>query len=495
MAQLNSAGPFATEGERRAAKVLQQLPASWIVICNKILPHGDRSHEIDFIVIGDHYIFLLDEKSWRGKILGNDQIWVRADGFSLRSPLTKADYVAKVLFGHIGWKVTPLKDSRYCVRGGVLLSETDQLPQIHDSRAANGIFLLTNVCERLQAIDQQKGDPLVGQYRAQISKALVDLSNRPQIPSRIESLTIDDAISLRPGVRLLNARMQGSSEKTLQLMMYDLTKDPLDSKALYDFYMHECLALQKLTTTGLVPFVNIPFRWSEDFLILPIMPPAGKPLSIYPLPETREEFVQELLLTAACFKALDQIHSQNVLHRSIGTDTIYVQSIQPPKFVFTNFYAARVDTNSISPSLDALSIEDPYAALELAIGYGYASVETDTFSLALVFLERLSGVSLSNIRANVENDVIFPQEQRWTSFLSIELSNDLSLLLAQVVAPEKGVAPPAAKEIAAHITDIARRLRVEIQGDTFEGRLLDKRYKVHRLLGRGSMAYTYLASD
>ncbi len=31
MAELVSAGPFATEGERRAAKALQQLPADWIV--------------------------------------------------------------------------------------------------------------------------------------------------------------------------------------------------------------------------------------------------------------------------------------------------------------------------------------------------------------------------------------------------------------------------------------------------------------------------------
>jgi len=495
MAQLVSAGPFATEGERRAAKVLQQLPANWVVICNKILPKGDRSHEIDFIVIGDRWIFLLDEKSWKGKILGNDQIWIREDGFSLRSPLTKADYVAKVLAGHIGWKVTPLKESGYCVRGGVLLSVADQFPQIHDSRAANGIFLLGHVCERLQAIDMQGGSPLVGQWRAQINKVLVDLSNRPQVPKRIESLTIDDAVTLRPGVRLFRARMDGNSDKTLQLMVYDLTKDPLDAKALYDFYMHECLALQKLSSTGLAPIVNVPFRWSDDFLVLPIMPPVGKPLSIYPLSETREEFVQELLLTSACFKALDQIHGHNVLHRAIGPDTIYVQSIQPPKVIFTNFYAARIGTNSIALSLDALSIEDPYAALDLAIGYGYATAETDTFSLALVFLERLSGVSLSQIRADVESAVIFPQQQRWTSFLSAELSSELSLLFKQVVTPEKAMAPPTAKEIAAHLSDLARRLRVEIQGDTVEGKLLDKRYKVHRLLGRGTMAYTYLASD
>lgn len=495
MAQIISAGPFATEGERRAAKVLQQLPADWVVICNKILPRGDRSYEIDFIVIGDRWVFLLDEKSWRGKILGNDQIWVRSDGFSLRSPLTKADYVAKVLFGHIGWKVTPLKDNGYFVRGGVLLTESDQFPQIHDPRAANGIFLLGNVCERLQLIDKQEGNPLVGQWRMQIVKALVDLSNRPQVPGRIDSLTITDAVTLRPGVRLFHARMDGNTDKVVQLMVYDLTRDPLDAEGLYDFYMHECMALQKLSSTGFVPGVNIPYRWSDDFLILPIMPPTGKPLSIYPLPETREEFVQELLLAAACFKALDQIHAHNVLHRAIGPDTIYVQSVQPPKVVFTNFYAARIDTNSIAPSLDALSIEDAYAALELAIGYGYATAETDTFSLALVLLERLSGVSLSNIRTNVESDVIFPQQQRWTSFLSVELSNELSQLFQRVVKSEKGTTSPTAKEIAAHLNDLARRLRVEVQGDTAEGRVLDKHYKVHRLLGRGTMAYTYLASD
>ena len=315
------------------------------------------------------------------------------------------------------------------------------------------------------------------------------------MPKRIEFLTIDDAVSLRPGVRLFHARMDGNSGKKLQLMVYDLTKDPLDAEALREFYMHECLALQQLSSTGLVPMVNIPFRWSDDFLILPIMPPAGKPLSILPLAETREEFVQELSLAAACFHALDQIHRQHVLHRALGPDTIYVQHMHPPKVVFTNFYAARVGSNSIAPSLDELSIEDPYSALDLAIGYGFATAETDTFSLALVFLERLSGVSLSNIRPNVESDVIFPQQQRWSSFLTTPLSAELSEIFKRAVTLEKGETPLSAKEIAGRLSDIARRLRVEMQGETAEGKLLDKRYRVHRLLGKGTMAYTYLAGD
>src|SRR5215469_14337585 len=132
MAELLSAtGSFITEGERRAAEVLKQLPDSWLVICNKTLPTpGGHSHEMDFVVVGKRWIFLLDEKSWRGKNRGNEEQWIRMDGSSERSPLAKVDYVAKVLAGNIGWKVPALKSGGHFVQGGVLLSATDQLPQI-----------------------------------------------------------------------------------------------------------------------------------------------------------------------------------------------------------------------------------------------------------------------------------------------------------------------------------------------------------------------------
>jgi serine/threonine protein kinase len=493
MAQLIAAGPFATEGERRAAEVLKQLPNDWIVICNKALPHGDRSYEIDFIIVGNRWVFLLDEKSWKGKIHGNDQLWVKSDGFSLPSPLTKADFVAKILAGHLSWKVTPLKGNGHFVRGGILLSMAEKVPQIHDPRAANGIYLVNNICERLQALDSQGGNPQVGQLRAYIQKALVDLSQRPQVPQRIDSILIEDAVAIRPGVRLFNGKIEGSQDKAVQLMAYDLTSDPLNAQTLYDFYMRECQALRRLDGTGLVPMVNVPFKWSEDFLIVPIMPPRGKFLSVLPLPETSEEFIQELLLGAACFGALDQIHAHGVLHRAIGPGSICVQ----PSFkvVFTNFYAARIDENSIAPSLDALAIEDPYAALDLALGYGYATTTTDTFSLALVFLERLAGVSLSTIRANIESDIVFPQRPRWTTFLSADLAEELGTLFKQVLTPDKGVQPLTPKEMAARLTELARRLRAEVQGENVTGKILDKRYKVQRLLGRGATACTYLATD
>ncbi len=492
MAELISAGPFATQGERNVAKVLEQLPTDWTVICNKVLPSGNRSYEIDFIVIGRRWVFLLDEKSWYGRIQGNDQLWVRADGFSTRSPLAKADYVSKILAGHLAWKVTPLKEARYFVHSGVILSAAEQLPQIHDARAGKGIFLLDNILEGLQALDGQEGSSLVGQFSTHIKKALYDLSQRPLVPPRIDFWEIEDTTTLRPGVRLFNAKMIDNPEQRRQLMVYDLGTEPLDREQLRDFYMHECLALQKLYQTGYVPLVETPRTWSDDFLILPIVPPTGRALYVYPQPETRDEFAQELLLIASSFKAIGQFHAQGVIHRAIGPNTIYIQEGSSPKVIFTNFYAARVGTASIAVKLDTLSIEDPYAHIDLAIGYELATPQTDTFSLALVFLERLAGTSLTDIRANVESEVTFPVQPRWSTFLSTELANELAALFQQILTPLKDATPPDANEIAKQLNELAGRMTAPSQATE---NLLDKRYKIRRLLGAGAMAKTYLASD
>src|SRR5260221_10462681 len=112
MAELISgASSFATEGERMAAEVLRQLPASWLVICNKTLPlPNGRSYEMDFIVVGKRWVFLLDEKSWQAKIIGHEEQSVRDDRTSERSPLAKADYVAKGIGRRLGLRIPPPKN-------------------------------------------------------------------------------------------------------------------------------------------------------------------------------------------------------------------------------------------------------------------------------------------------------------------------------------------------------------------------------------------------
>src|SRR6266566_2115602 len=492
---LSIIGSFVTEGEKRAAEVLKQLPDSWLVICNKTLPtRNGRSHEMDFVVVGKRWVFLLDEKSWIGKIRGNDELWIRADGSSERSPLANVDYVAKVLAGHLSWRVPTLKGGGHFVRGGVLLSAADHLPQIFDPRATDGIFLLTDVCQRLQVLDRQEGNPDVGQVHNLVKNALVNLSDRPAIPKRIDLYTIDDSILIRSGVRLFHATMDGGEPRLL--MVYDLGKDPLAARENYEFYLREFKALQELRTTGLVAEVRDPSKWSDDFLIIPIVPLNGKPLSVYPRPETREELAQELLLAAASFKGLDVIHSKGILHRAIGPDTVYVlQGGQTPKIAFTNFFAARVGTSSIAAPLDklALAAEDPYASIDLAIGYEYATSATDAFSLALVFLERIAGVPIATIRSSIESDITFPDLQKRWSILPADFTAELSDLFRQIVMPDHLAPLPSAKEIVSRLGELGRRLQAGTTQEE-EKYLLDRRFKVHRMLGQGRMAKTYLAS-
>ncbi|MEO6892014.1 MAG: NERD domain-containing protein [Ktedonobacteraceae bacterium] len=493
MAELISgATSFATEGERRAAEILQQLPASWLVICNKTLPysHG-RSAEMDFIVVGKRWVFLLDEKSWRGKIAGNEEQWVRADNSSERSPLAKVDYLTKVLAGRIGWSVPPLKNGPHFVRGGVLLSTATELPIIYDQRAKEGLFLLEDVCQRLEYLDSKDGNEDVGRLREHIKKSLVDLSNRLAVPQRINDvLTIEEATTIRPGVRLFWATMD--SGDTRQLMVYDLTVDPISPDQLRDFYQREFRVLNELSATGLVAQVETPFVWSDNFFIVPIVPLKGQPLSVHQAAETADELAQELLLAAACFKGLHTIHSRSIIHRAIGPDTVYVlQGGYSPKVAFTNFFAARMGAQSIAPQLakQGLVAEDPYAALDLAIGYEFATQATDVFSLALVFLERIAGVPISTIRSNVESDIAFPTlQQRW-SFIPMDIADELTTLFQHIITPPQ---PQTllATEIAEHLSELAQRLRSE---QTEERYFLNKRYKMQRVLGQGAMARTYLA--
>lgn len=495
MAELLSAtGGFVTEGERRAAEELKKLHSSWLVICNKTLSKSNgRSYEMDFVVVGRRWVFLIDEKSWRGRIRGDDELWIRSDGSTERSPLSKVDYLSKVLAGHLYERVPELRGGSHFVRGGILLSAADQLPQIRDPRATTGIFLLNDVCQRLHLLDTQDGNPLVGQLHNKIRDALVNLSNRPAIPSQVGLYTIEDAITVRPGVRLFHATIDGGEPRLL--MTYDLGRDPLAAQELHDFYMREFRTLKELRVTGLVPEVQDPTQWSDDFLVLPIIPLKGEPLSTCPRPETQEELVQELLVAAASFKGLDMIHSKNILHRAIGPDNVYVLQKGPsPKIAFTNFFAARLGTTTIAAPLDkmALASEDPYASFDLSVGYEFATPATDTFSLALVFLERIAGLPISTIRESVESDINFPDLKKRWSILPGSIARDITELFQQIIMPGS-MTPLSAKEIAAQLAEMARQLRVDASEEE-EKYLSNRRFKVERVLGQGAMAKTYLAS-
>ncbi len=500
MAKIYMAGAFATSGERQVAQELETLPNNWIVICNKTLVanNGRSSHEIDLIVIGNKWIFLLDVKSWHGRIRGDEMQWVRQDGSADRSPLRKIDYLAKIMAGHLRTRVADLyAEEAHFVRGGIVFSALTQLPTIIDPLAKENVYLLPQLCERLLKLDQQTGSPLVKQNRHLIQKALFDLSNRSAVPQEInEAYRIEESIDLRPGVRLWRAIFIDSNEPR-DLMVYDLSLDPLHRDEQRQFYLREFKALKTLSETGLVPDISDHFIWSEDFLIVPIKPLSGKALSAFIKPRTRDELIKELQVAAEAFRGLATIHQKGIVHRALSPDVVHViNENHVMRVAFTNFYAARMTSateRSIASSLDIWTNDDPYAAPEIAYGYEFSQAASDVFSLGIIFLERWSQDTMSQLRLVPDKPAFIPALQdQWSSF-PLDVMQELTSCLDSLCGKEQPEERPQAAEAAQLLRDLARRLKIEVTIE--DGKKLDGRYIVSRKLGQGSMARTYLAVD
>jgi serine/threonine protein kinase len=489
---------FATEGERQAAETLKKLPDGWSIIANKILPASNgRSFEIDFIVVGDRNVFAIDAKSRRGRIHGSDTLWVYDDGSSERSPLNKADYVAKVLAGHLRAQVPRYSAvNTHTVAGCVLLAGTTARPNLQDVRAAAGVLMLADAVETLRHRDAREGDPLVGQLRPQIEQRLVNLSHRPKVPAAINDYVVVDATHRQDGSYVF--RVEHAHAGPRLLTMYDVASADASQR---DFYLHEFRVLAELRDTGVVPECLDPFTWSEDFLIVPSHLPSGVSLSALPPPDSEAAALQELTRAATAFESLARVHAAGAVHRALGPEAVYVEERDgQPKLMLTGFFAAKRGEKTISARLDELGLEDPYVAPEIAAaGYGFASPGSDTYSLALVFLERLSGVPATKL-VQPDGSVQIPDaEDAWSYFPQGVVEGITEFFQAALT---KGpMAPPgteaahrlSAEECAQRLWDIARQLRTDTAVE--QGHLLDERYRVERVLGTGASARTYLATD
>lgn len=505
MAEILLAGEFATEGERRTAEALRGLPEHWVVLCNKTLvTQNGRSFEIDFIVLGDHAVYVIDEKSWRGRIHGSDQHWVREDGSSERSPLSKIDYVAKVLAGELRARVNRLGEigDAHFVFGRVLLSAATEPPRINDARKADGVLLLDSAVEQLVAFDQRPELPDLTPHRDAIRTVLHDLRARPKFPTAIGDYSIEEILSTRPGAYQARAVHRLAGPRTL--WVYHLPDPHSD---LREAYTRAYQAIARLSDTGLVPVVGDPFGWSEEFLVIPFAPPPGKALAALKPPGSADDCRAELSLAARAFEGLATLHQRGVIHRALQPDALYVEgSVREPKrLTFTNFHAAfhaaRLEGHAtIAPKLGELAAVDPYAAPELAVDYGLAEPVSDVYSLALVFLERLTGLSVEELRASNELAVRCQQlAARWPQ-LPPSVIDALAQLFTQALGRGPSAPPdaedaqrPSAAACAERLRDIVRRWQLsEVEGGRER---LDDRYRVRRKLGEGAFGRTYLVED
>jgi hypothetical protein len=164
MAKLVRSGGFVTPGEEEAARVLShRLPKEWFVICNKqTITLTARTYEIDFIVIGEHLIYVLEEKNLRGKIHGDEDRWIFSSGHSIQSPFRQVEMHAKTLAGQLRKNIQGVRllfGEDHFLEAFVLISnQKDEVNlQVKDPRISARVLFLDNVCQKIIESDNSWG--------------------------------------------------------------------------------------------------------------------------------------------------------------------------------------------------------------------------------------------------------------------------------------------------------------------------------------------------
>lgn len=497
MAEIIQLGKFITASEREAAGRLKGLPANWTVICNKevVTPAGD-TYEVDFVVIGDHLIFVIDEKSWSGDIYGNENVWILPGGEPRRSPLQKIGHVGRQLAGVLRGRVPYLHEHAqkvHFVVDMILLSASECHLRVADPRISTHVVRMQDVLEELPRID--------GESRALDLKAagqtlrtyLTDLKNRPPFPQRINAYLVLEVLPGGRGYR--DFLVQHISGERRLLKLYEL--DPVEQPA--EFVMREYHAVHHAAIDGTSPDVDPFFYWNEErYLAIPFRLPAGTALRTPADSTLLQSPDYALELAEESFKQLSILHKNGMLHRRLDPDSIYVdRAAGTSKVQFCNFMFAHIDNRqSVATELDQLEKESLYLSPECRISFSLAGKESDTYGLAVSLCAHLSGLDPTEEEANttVEDWTETSLRSRIGTWPT-DIADSFMLLLSECASPE-----PRSRPTSVEIQNELKRLRQawkDLRTPTaphpqvFGG----GQYRLIRILGEGATAVTYLVED
>ena len=504
MAEIIRAGGFAGPGERRTAIHFQQkLPDSWVVICGKQLVSHTGVQEVDFIILGDHCVFAVEEKYWRGTIYGNSNGWVRA-GESQGSPLGQAGAAARRLAGMLR-DISYIRQARlgHFVFPRVIMSHPEVELHLRDPRADEEVLRLNGSEKHLVDFDRtQDGPDSIRPFRGDIKALLTKLDGRPAVPERIGSFIIEETLPPTRFTKVFRARHELGGARLLKLVKKPASLDATTFEAEKAALLREYDVMQDLAETGRVPRVDAAFTWEEDYWVLPTYPLPGRTLRADAAQSDPpdEERVRSVVMDA--LRAMSVVHDHGITHRALNPDRIVLGDDGRIRFV--DFFIARVaGSQTIADHVVGLDRpDDPYRAPECQLDLALAEPTSDVYGLCASLLTWIS-------RQEPEGEPgHFPSVTETRSDLPAGFAETLDLLLRSALDEDERQRPTAA-QLVEDADDLWRAesppVASEEQGTTtpvsvtapsYEpDSMVDDQHRVIRQLGSGGSATTYLARD
>lgn len=396
MAELHNMDGYQGPGEKNTVEhLVKSLPDGWHVIPNRKLPNKQQD-DVDIWVLSPNKLFVIEVKYWGPDLILGDQRWTvikKGNYISERSnPLLLTAHKAKRAASWIREKIPAYREvmGRQVVPI-VILSHPEVDWKVKPGYSVpEEIMSLGETKDLLQKLSDEGKDPKFNGFMNGILALLLDLESPESQLDSILGYEVQSELPGEPGLRVFQAEHSFTGEQVL-LKCFDNSywaHMPVHGQLNLE---REILALAKIRNLGRSWSYHPPFEFElKNWTVVPLV----KPLGVVSLADIFARSLEgqndilpalaerELHLFKDAFKALAEIHAEDVLHKAICPERLWIGKSQ--RFVFSDFYLAHVGGLETVVNYNDDYLSQPDRAPETKVSLEFASKLSDVYSLALV---------------------------------------------------------------------------------------------------------------
>ncbi len=504
-------GECAHDLERQAIRFLVDgLDESYTVFSNAWLVQRNGSiYEVDAVVCAPHALYVVEIKSYRGRIEGNDNDWYVPS--PMRSPIKLNRKTAQILKSEL--RRHSYDAGRSWVEGFVFLSETENVHvsgPASDDRIHTRASILDALRDRYHLIHRLTGGRSrpVDRHTANTLHQLltgVDRSNPP--PRKIREYKIEEI--LEQSDRFTEYVAQHELLGRRRVLRFYRPPRGANKERRTQFHKRwrwEATVLGRVGKHDHIIGTDTPFE-EEEGVCLPIEYFAGISLSSwlerYASGSTRVDLSQRVALWRKIARAMAFVHKQGVVHRQLRPEVILVEDKgDDPDLRIVGFdLAKQLNVNTTVAMSQLRNDRLHFAAPEVIQQFSNAEPRSDQFSLGAILGLIVTGKAPFGATVELlkrgglitplhELDPLVPHRLDAVAkqMLAIKSADRFESVEATIAAVDEALADRSAPPRVA--LPVASALDPEALE---EGQPIGADYRIEGKLGEGGLATVYAA--
>jgi serine/threonine protein kinase len=399
-------GEPAHDAERQALRFLVDgLPESFTVYGNAwLVERSGVVYELDAVVVAPHAVFVVEIKSYRGRIEGTDNDWWLPE--KIRSPLKLNRITSQVLKSHL--KNASYHAGQVWTEGLVFLSATTDVgvrgpasnDRVHTKKTILAALQDEGLIKRMSG-----GRALTPSSVAEreLLELFTGVQKGPRPVRRVREYEVVETLDHHDTfTELLGKNTLSGAERVLRIY----STPPLATQAQRDRIAErarwEAQVLGRLGRSDGVLSAEQPFS-DESGIVLPLEHFKGITLTTwverYGVDGRGKEKADLRVRTNLWMRiaqTIEEVHRQGVVHRLLRPDVVLVEDKQEPSEVrVTGFDLAKQMTSDATIALSTIHDDRlTCAAPEVVTAFSSAEPASDQFSLGAMLALILTGKSL-----------------------------------------------------------------------------------------------------